>query len=196
MTKLIHFTNKLTKAVVVIAEIALVISILLVVVNVVMRRVFTMPINGTTEMVCYLCLLVASISLANTEWLDGNVKVTLIAEKTSRKIGDIVEIIGMFVTIPFMSYVTYLLFKLTYSKFMKNDVSVELRFPLYIACGLLAIGFAILIAILVIKLIVRIYDVSHGTHYDFTQNTGDEAAEAIDMVTAAENDNSDLSSGK
>lgn len=139
-----------------ISELFLFVLMILVIVNVVMRRFFNAPIFGVTELVCYASLASASFGLAQTEWHDGNVRMTLVMEKTNAKFSTylnlIINIIG---TISF-AFVAYLLVIQAINRSSQHQVSTELKIPMYIVTGILALGFVLLLIALIAKVIFYI----------------------------------------
>lgn len=181
-----QFKQKVTKIVNILAvlpKIMVAIDMLIVVVNVIMRRFFSMPIHGATEVICYLGLATASLALFFTEWTEGNVKMTFVNERISERKGDILDMIINICCVPVMAFATYLIISMAISKYKKGDASVELAFPLWIPATILAIGFALITIVLLCKAIVRIYDVKNGIHTDFHIGAG-EAAEAAEIAAA------------
>lgn len=129
---------------------------MLVVVNVVARRVFNSPIFGVTELVCYGSLASAAFGLAQTEWMDGNVRMTLVLERTSVKFGCFLNLIVNIVGLFGFSYVSYYLVMQAMTKLSNGQLSSEIRFPMYIVTGILAFGFILLTLAILSKLILYI----------------------------------------
>ncbi len=137
-----------------ISDAFLVFIMLIVVINVIGRRFFNTPIYGATELVCYGSLAAAAFGLAQTEWLDGNVRMTLILEKTGVKFGTflnlIVNIVG---TIGFI-IVGALMIRQSVTKFSDGSISTELHIPMYVVCAVLAVGFVLLAVALITKMVL------------------------------------------
>lgn len=139
-----------------ISNLFLFIIMMLVVVNVIARRLFNSPIFGVTELVCYGSLASAAFGLAQTEWLDGNVRMTLILERTGVKFGCILNLIVNIVGLLGFSYVSYFLVMQAFTKLENGQLSSEIRFPMYIVTGILAVGFILLTLAILAKLILYI----------------------------------------
>lgn len=129
---------------------------MLVVINVVMRRVFNAPIFGVTELVCYGSLAAAAFGLAQTEWMDGNVRMTLVLERTSVKFGCVLNLVVNIVGLIGFSYVSWYLVQQVITDFTSGQLSSELRFPMYIVTCVLAIGFILLTIAILTKLILYV----------------------------------------
>ncbi len=156
--------------------------LILAVVNVMMRRLFNAPIFGVTELVCYGSLASAAFGLAQTEWLDGNVRMTLILEKTGVKFGCILNLLVNIVGTCGFTYVSCFLIKQAVDKFSTGHLSSELRFPMYIVTGILAIGFALLAVALLTKVILyakRIKNKQYSIEPPTSENKPEEEGENL-----------------
>ena len=129
---------------------------LIVVANVIFRRFLNSPIYGSTEIVCYASLAAASLGLAQTEWLDGNVRMTLILEKTGVKFGTFLNLIVNIVGTVGFIIVGILMIRQSMNKYHDGQISTELHMPMYIVTGVLAVGFLLLAVALVAKMILYI----------------------------------------
>ena len=148
--------SKIWEITTMISNVFLFVIMMLVVVNVVSRRVFNAPIFGVTEIVCYGSLAAAAFGLSQTEWMDGNVRMTLILERTNAKFGTYLNIILNIIAFAGFSYVSYFLITQAITKFNNGQLSSEIRFPIYIVTGILAIGFVMLTFAILAKLILYI----------------------------------------
>lgn len=148
--------NRIWEATTYLSNIFLFAIMMIVVVNVVARRLFNAPIFGVTELACYGSLASAAFGLAQTEWMDGNVRMTLILESTSAKFGCFLNLIVNFVGLCGFSYVSYFLVLQAFSRLSNGQLSSELRFPMYIVTGILALGFLLLTLAILAKLILYI----------------------------------------
>ena len=135
---------------------------MLVVINVIARRLFNAPIFGVTELVCYGSLASAAFGLAQTEWMDGNVRMTLVLERTSVKFGCILNLIINIVGLMGFSYVSYFLVMQAFTKFANGQLSSEIRFPMYIVTGILAVGFILLTLAILAKLVLYGLRIKNG----------------------------------
>jgi TRAP-type C4-dicarboxylate transport system permease small subunit len=153
---------------------------MLVVANIVLRRFFNAPIFGSTEIVRYVSLAAASFALAENEWIDGNVKMTVLLESMSKKAYDLFILIGNVVCSAVFILISYLLILQSISKFAKVDVSTELSLPLWIPAAVLAFGFCVLTLSIVIKSVILVYAFKVGETLDFRHieaPTGEEIPE-------------------
>ena len=139
-----------------ISNIFLFLLLMLVVVNIIARRFFNAPIFGVTELVCYGSLAAASFGLAQNEWMDGNVRMTLILERTSAKFGCFLNLIVNIVALLGFTFVSYHLVMQVGTKLSNGQLSSELNFPMYIVTRVLAIGFILLTLAILAKLILYI----------------------------------------
>ena len=156
MDKYVKTMNKIWGVTTQISNLFLFVIMMLVVVNVIARRVFNSPVFGVTELVCYGSLASAAFGLAQTEWLDGNVRMTLILERTSVKFGCFLNLIVNIIGLLGFAYVSYFLVLQAFTKLSNGQLSSEIRFPMYIVTGILAVGFILLTLAILSKLVLYI----------------------------------------
>lgn len=146
-----------------IAGVVLTFNMLLIIANIIMRRFFNAPIYGSTELVRYASLVGASFGLAQNEWFEGNIKMTLLTEHIEQKAADIIRFICDVICSIAFSYISYLLIIQAVSKYIKADASTDLRLPIFVFASILAFGFIVLTICLIIKAIIQGYIVKTGT---------------------------------
>lgn len=143
MEKYKNSMDKIWKISTYISNVFLFAIMVLVVVNVIARRIFNAPIFGVTELVCYGSLASAAFGLAQNEWMDGNVRMTLIFEHVKGRVADIINLIVCLVGFGGFTYVSYFLIMQAINKSASGQVSSELRFSMTIVTGVLAAGFVL-----------------------------------------------------
>jgi TRAP-type C4-dicarboxylate transport system permease small subunit len=165
----IRFENSVNKIWLVLARISsvfLVAEMLFIVVNIIMRSMFKTPVIGSTEIVKYVSLTGAAFAVSHNEWMDGNIRVTMLLEIVSRKAEDIISFIAYALLSGSLVYVTYILFR-QFIKFHTNgDVTTELNMPSWIFAGILAFGFATLTLCCFSKTIIRGYYLFKGIDFE------------------------------
>lgn len=168
MDKLLMNANKIWRSETAIACAFMSANVLLIVANVILRRFFNAPIFGATEMVRYLSLVAAGFALAQNEWIDGNITMSLIHEKLSTKAAArLRSITNCVVSVAFI-IITYLLYVEMGSKFANVDVSYELNFPLWLPALVLAVGFTLLTISVIIKTILLVHlEITGGAQINF-----------------------------
>ena len=168
MDKLVKNANKLWKYETSIAATFLFVNVCFIIANIIMRRFFNAPIFGSTEMIRYISLVAASFSIAQNEWINGNITMTLIHEKLKAKAAAMLSSITNSVVALIFVVITYLLWTEMMNKFAKDDVSYELQFPMWIPALILAIGFTLLTCSIVIKAVLLWYvEVTGAPTIDF-----------------------------
>lgn len=166
MRRFLIFADKIWRYTNIIATIFLAAIVFVIILNIIMRRFFNMPIFGSTEIIRYCSLGAASFALCQNEWFEGNVKMTILTETLSKKKRQILDfIVNIICTVAFM-YISYLLVQQAIDKFVNKDVSIELNFPLFIAAGILAGGVILLTICILIKTISNAYSLKTGENFD------------------------------
>jgi TRAP-type C4-dicarboxylate transport system permease small subunit len=137
--------------------------IVLIVVNVVLRRVFNAPIFGSTELICYGVLFTSSFALAQCEWVDGNIRMGLIIDTlpTDRLRNGFLFVINLACTVGLL-VCCGLLINETLVKFAHGDQSLSLKLPIWLFYLVLSTGFVLLTLTFVAKEILTVYCIIKG----------------------------------
>lgn len=155
LIKLASLSNKVFHAITWVGGIVLTINVLLVVANIILRRVFNSPIFGATEYVQYISLIAGALGLCQNEWYGGNVTMTLVLEKLSSKAREIVKFICDIISSVGFVFVSYLMINDVFSKFAKNDVTNTLGMPRWIFVAILAFGVVMLTLAIIAKTVIQ-----------------------------------------
>jgi TRAP-type C4-dicarboxylate transport system permease small subunit len=116
----------------------------LVVLNILLRSLFRLPIFGVYEIVCYASLIMVSLSLGNCSLSGAHTNLTLVVEKIPGKARIILEAIVELVVLINFLFITWNMGKYMQSRYRIGEVSAVLRLPIYILVGLIVLGFALL----------------------------------------------------
>lgn len=122
----------------------LILNIAVIIANIVLRRFFNAPIYGSTELVRYCSLISASFALAQNEWFDGNVKMTLLHETIKKKVADVLRTIMDVACFIGFIFVSYALFGQIIQYLNNGAVTQDLSMPTWIFSLVLFVGFVFL----------------------------------------------------
>ncbi len=126
---------------------------ILVVANILLRRLLGSPIHGVYEYVCYLTVFAISLALANCALQDGHINITFLLEKFSAKIQKVILIVfGVFVLGTF-SLIIWNLADYAREMYLLGYVSSVVRIPLEYIMAIIVAGFLILTISIFIKLV-------------------------------------------
>lgn len=139
-----------------IASIILFFMMALTITDVFLRKVFSRSILGTVELTEFLMLILVFFTLAQTEILNGHVKVDLVMSRFSERIQSFVDMVTQFVC--FLLFGLFTWSALVYSAKMRTvgEASQDLWLPLYPFIFIVALGCAILGLILFIKFLTAL----------------------------------------
>ena len=142
-----------------IASVTLVLMMLLTVTDVFLRKVFSQSILGTVEVTEFLLVLVIFFTLADTEVLNGHVKVDLVMSRAGKRVQRVVDMITQFVCFLLCGLITWS--TLVYSEQMRTsgEVSQDLWIPVYPFIYIVAVGCAVLALTLLIKFLMALMKV-------------------------------------
>jgi TRAP-type C4-dicarboxylate transport system permease small subunit len=124
---------------------------LLTITDVVLRKTLSQSILGTVEITEFMLVIVIFFALANTEILNGHVKVDLVMSRFSGRVQSFVDMITQFVCFILSVMITWS--TLIYSKEMRAsaEVTQDLWIPIYPFIYVVALGSAVLALTLLIK---------------------------------------------
>lgn len=116
----------------------------MVLVNVILRRLTPYSIIGCTELVRYFMCIAASFALMQNEWLDGNVRVTIILEALSEKKRKILDLVCYIITSTGFIFITFFMCRQAIDALKKGTQTTDLFMPMWIFSTILALGFVFL----------------------------------------------------
>ena len=157
-----------------VAGVFLIFNMVIIIANIVMRRVLGAPIFGSTEIVSYASLITASLALAQNEWFDGNIRMTIILDMISKRTSRIIQFVDYIICSIAFIFISYLLVGQALDKYAVADVSVELKLPLFVFAGCLAVGFILLTVCIILKTAVIGYGAFTGDEINFKRPSGKE----------------------
>lgn len=123
-----------------IAGLSLVLMILLIVFNGI-KRVFSAPFSGTTEVAGWLGAIAISFALGYTQLHHGHVDIDLLVQKFPKRLQKFVSIVVTLASLLFFMVVGWQLIQYGFSLMEGNNVSQTLRISFYPLVCLTSLGF-------------------------------------------------------
>ena len=153
LEKWVHPLSKLMSH---IASVILFLMMLLTITDVFLRKVFSNSILGTVELTEFMLVIVIFFCLAQTEVMNGHVKVDLVLSRFSERTQGLVDMITQFVCFLLSGLITWS--TLVYSEKMRasGEVTQDLWVPIYPFIYIVAVGCAILALTLLMKFFLAI----------------------------------------
>jgi len=145
-----------------IASVILFLMMLLTIADVFLRKVFSKSILGTVELTEFMLVILIFFSLAQTEIMNGHVKVDLVVGRFSERAQGFVDMITQFICFLLSGLITWS--TLIYSGKMRavGEVSQDLWIPIYPFIYVVAAGCAILSFTLLIKFFMALIRVARA----------------------------------
>ena len=136
-----------------IASIILFLMMVLTILDVVLRKLWSKSILGTVEMTEFLLVFVIFLTLAITEIMNGHVKVDLVMSGFSERVQGVVDMITQLICFILTVLITWS--ALVYSEKLRvsAEVTQDLWIPVFPVIYVVAFGCAILCLTLLIKFI-------------------------------------------
>jgi TRAP-type C4-dicarboxylate transport system permease small subunit len=124
---------------------------LLTITDVFLRKVFSQSILGTVEMTEFMLVILIFFSLAQTELVNGHVKVDLLVSRFGERTRGLIDMVTQFVCFLISGLITWS--SVVYSVKMRasGEVTQDLWLPVYPFVFVVAVGCAILSFALLIK---------------------------------------------
>ncbi len=133
-----------------IASVILFLMMILTILDVVLRKLASKSILGTVELTEFMLVILVFFSLAQTEVLDGHVKVDLVMSRFSARVQGLMDMLTQFVCFVLSLLITWS--SLDYSEKMRlsEEVTQDLLIPVYpfiyfVALGCLVLSFTLLV---------------------------------------------------
>ena len=124
----------------------------LVVVNIIMRKVFTMSIMGAYELVGLLTAAGVGLALAQCALNDGHIAVSILTDRLSKAGQEIVSIAIHVISLVFWLLICWRMFVFGSTTFSRGMVSSTAQFPVYPFMFIIAFGLFCLCLVLALKL--------------------------------------------
>ena len=121
------------------------------VVNVIARQLFTAPVFGTVEIVSYAGLLLGAFALAYNEIGDGNITMTLLTDNMKPAPKNVCELMTSLLAAVFYGAISYRYFAEVFLTLSKRTVTQTVGIPMWIINLIMAIGFAVAALALLLK---------------------------------------------
>lgn len=159
MDKFSRTVKKLSDIINEVANWGIVLSMILVVLNVILRAVFKRPILGTYEYVCFLAAIIVGCGIAYCAAVDGHIAISFILEKLKKRTQNVIEVITSVITLLGMLVFTWRMFLYAARLAANNEVSPTTQTPFYLFIYITAIGFLVLCLVLLDKAIKALKEV-------------------------------------
>ena len=122
-----------------------------IVIFIIIRGAFHYTLYGTYEIVQYTCLFVVCLALAGNDYIEGNVKVTVITDLIPKKWRVIPESFSLLLTCAMSIAMTYFMYDFFLMKLASNALSLNFLIPIWIFIFVLFISFILLSFSVVIR---------------------------------------------
>jgi len=148
--KLIERTSKYVNS---FNGIALLVVIFINVINILMRYLFSKPVQGAVEVSCLLTLTFVSLALFIRAFEDGHVKVDFFLEKFPERAKKTVEIVTGSASLIFFLSVALKMFPHVQNQYFIGEYTQDLQIPIFLLSIAILIGL-ILLTIAILHLLI------------------------------------------
>ena len=159
MKQLADIVKKVSSSLDTLAALCFFSVMLLIVVNIILRTVFSQPILGTYELVGFLTALGVSLALAHCAVQEGHIAVSLFMERFPPRIQSLTAIFVNAASLMLWTATAWSLGKFGYAMKLKGLVSPSAEIPVYPFIYLVAFGLLGLCLVLLFKFLVAIREV-------------------------------------
>jgi len=140
--------------------------------NIIMRNVFGKPITGTVEMVGLLTATGLGLALANCAMNDGNIAMSIVVDKLSRRKQKVIDIVMYLTSLVFWSVVVWQMFVYANTSLANGRLSSTASIPIYPFIFLLGFNVFCLCVVLALKLVGSIKDAAAAFHASAEEEMG------------------------
>lgn len=135
---------------------------LLIIINILMRRFFNSPITGAYDLVALLMLIAVVLALANCAIHEGHIAIDFLVERFPLWMQKSIDIIMNLASLIFISLFAYHTAKHAYLKSITGDVTSTLKIPHYPFIYIASLGYLLLCLVILVDLINIVEDVIKG----------------------------------
>ena len=122
----------------------LVLVMVILIANILMRAIFSIPIFGSVEMIQYLNLVIVVCALAFTELGNGNIMITMVHEIVKPKVANVLVMINRLVATVMAGGIAYVMILYLKRIYDSNGTTQSLQMPVWIFILFIVIGFILL----------------------------------------------------
>lgn len=144
MKKLKQMIEKISQFLDNLAGWGIVVTMILVVVNILLRIILKSPIDGIYEYVGYITAVVIGFGLAWCAIQKSHVAIEFIVEKLPQKVQTVISTVTGLMVLVFLLFAGYQVFCLGLKVLSSGEVSATARIPFYPFIFLVALGFIVL----------------------------------------------------
>ena len=130
----------------------------LVLVNIILRSIFKLPILGTVEIVGLLTATGLGLALSNCEMKNGNIAMDVLTEKFSKGVQRVIDIIIYIISLGFFGIVVWRIIIFANTSFINGRVTATVSIPIAPFIFILGFNVACLCAVLAYKLVNALND--------------------------------------
>ncbi len=142
------------------AGISIVIAMLLVVLNVLLRKIFGKPLLGTYEFTGFITALIVGFGIAQCMVTNSHIAIDFIVEKFKNKTQKTISVIINGISFLLLSVFSYKMIEYATKLLASNELSPTTQMPYYIVVYILAGCFIILSLVTLCKTIISCQEVS------------------------------------
>ncbi len=135
------------------ASVVLVFITFLVVANIILRVTISTPIKATYDMVVVLTTVVISLSVAYCAVKDGHVAVSLLVQRFSKKVQNVIDFITGSISIVILILVTWNVLKHAQTMHLNGEVTNTVGIPFAPFIVIIAVGIAMLALVIFGKIL-------------------------------------------
>ncbi|MBN2851720.1 MAG: TRAP transporter small permease [Clostridia bacterium] len=141
------------------AGLSIVLAMLLVVLNVIVRKVFSSPLLGAYEFTGFLTALIVAFGLSACLVSNSHIAVDFLVDKLKKPLQKIIDFIVNSILFIFLSFFTYKMFGYATSLLRSHELSPTTKTPFYLFIYVIAFCFIILSMVSLFKAIDSIKEV-------------------------------------
>jgi len=152
----VKIVKKASKAMENIAAIILFLTAMLVIINVISRRVINMPVVGTHDLVLFFTTVLISLSIAYCAVGGGHIFISVFIERFPKKVQKVIDKIIGSISAIFLFLVTWHMVVYANAMRINGEVSLTISWPHFPFVLILATGFGML-TLVVIGQVLSLY---------------------------------------
>ncbi|WP_138419598.1 TRAP transporter small permease [Aquibacillus sediminis] len=152
----VNIVTKISKALENIAAIILFLTAMLVLANVLSRRLFDTPIQGTHDFILFLTPVLISLSIAYCAVKDGHISISVFMDRLPRKVQKVIDSLIGIISAIFLFFVTRNIILYADEMRQNGEVSLTIGLPHFPFVVILGIGFGLL-GLVVIGKVLSLY---------------------------------------
>ena len=140
MKKLRSIIDKISSGLCAISKVVMLAIVVVVLANIIGRKLFNTPVPGTVELVSYGMLVVMALSMARTTFTGGHITVSIVTAKFPKAVQAVVGFLTLLFSVFIVGAATFICLRYIPSSMQSGQITDHYKIPFYVIYSIMSFG--------------------------------------------------------